>query len=215
MSSGIIILWDGRKWKAVDRSVGEYSVPTLLECRQTGWKWACSSVYGPHEDAWREHLWEEISNICISWEAPWLVVGDFNVTRFPEDCNRPRPITPGMTRFSSWIDGEGLIDLPVGNQVFTWSNLREEPSLARLDRVLMDSEWKAKFPGCEVVPLPRVVSDHVPLLLKEGGAAHVPVCFCFEAWWLSVEGFSEVVMESWSADTGALQGGQRLAFKLK
>ncbi|KAK1312011.1 hypothetical protein QJS10_CPA07g00723 [Acorus calamus] len=142
----------GRKWKEVDRSVGEYSVSTLLECRQTGWKWACSSVYGPHEDASRERLWEEISNIRISWEAPWLVVGDFNVTRFPQDRNRPGPITPGMTRFSSWIEGEGLIDLSVGNQAFTWSNLREEPSLARLDRVLMDAEWEAKFPGCEVVP---------------------------------------------------------------
>ncbi|KAK1313371.1 hypothetical protein QJS10_CPA06g01149 [Acorus calamus] len=127
------------------------------------------------------------------WNSPWLVVGDFNVTRFPEDRNRPGQITPGMAGFSSWIDGEGLIDIPTRNQAFTWSNLREIPSLARLDRILLDAEWEAQFPRCEVVALPRVVSDHVPLLLTGGGESYTPSRFCYEAWWSSIEGFNEVV----------------------
>ncbi|KAK1282112.1 hypothetical protein QJS10_CPB22g00396 [Acorus calamus] len=215
MSGGILTSRDSRKWEEVDRAVGEFSFSVLLECQQSEGKWVSSNVYGPHEDGPRERLWEEMSASRTMWNSPWLVVGDFNVTRFPEDHNRPGQITPGMAGFSSWIDGEGLIDIPTRNQAFTWSNLQEVPSLARLDRILLDAEWEVQFPRCEVVALPHMVSDHVPLLLTGGGESYTPSRFCYEAWWSSIEGFNEVVTNSWSQEAGNLQGAHRLAFKLK
>ncbi|KAK1301490.1 hypothetical protein QJS10_CPB12g00947 [Acorus calamus] len=55
----------------------------------------------------------------MRWGAPWLVMGDFNVTRFIEDRNHPGPTTPAMTSFSNWIDGEALVDIPITNHEFT------------------------------------------------------------------------------------------------
>ncbi|KAK1282114.1 hypothetical protein QJS10_CPB22g00392 [Acorus calamus] len=96
MSGGILTSRDSRKWEEVDRAVGEFSVSVLLECQQTRGKWVSSNVYGPHEDGRRERLWEEMSASRTMWNSPWLVVGDFNVTRFSEDHNRPGQITPGF-----------------------------------------------------------------------------------------------------------------------
>ncbi|KAK1299875.1 hypothetical protein QJS10_CPB13g01130 [Acorus calamus] len=147
-SGGIVILWDSGKWTEVDRVEGEFSISVLLACRRSGWKWACSCVYGPHDDGPREGLWGELSAVRAVWSLPWLVMGDFNVTHFPEDRNRQGPTDVGMANFSSWINDEGLIDIPPCNVAYTWINLRENPSLAHLDRVLLDAEWEARFPGC-------------------------------------------------------------------
>ncbi|KAK1277142.1 hypothetical protein QJS04_geneDACA020839 [Acorus gramineus] len=80
-----------------------------------------SGVYGPHDDSEREALWSELSMIRTTWDVPWCVVGDFNVTRFASDRNREAPNTTAMHRFSEWIDNEGLLDLPLSNQAFTWN----------------------------------------------------------------------------------------------
>ncbi|KAK1269255.1 hypothetical protein QJS04_geneDACA018473 [Acorus gramineus] len=113
-------------------------------------------------------------------------MGDFNVTGWEEDRNRNGGVSTDMRLFSEWIEFEGLIDLPLSWQSFTWSSLRENPSLSRLDRVLIDSDWEDAFPSCALSCLPRVTSDHCPLLLKGGseraGCAH----FRFETWWLQV-----------------------------
>ncbi|KAK1282841.1 hypothetical protein QJS10_CPB22g00668 [Acorus calamus] len=60
-------------------------------------------------------------------------MGDFNVTRFSDDRNRPGGVSGDMHGFSDWIDLEELLDLPLLNQAFTSSNLREDPSLAKLE----------------------------------------------------------------------------------
>ncbi|KAK1311314.1 hypothetical protein QJS10_CPA08g00746 [Acorus calamus] len=87
-------------------AVGEFSVLVLLECRQTGGKWVCSNVYKQHEDGPRERLWEELSATRTMWNSPWLVVGDFNVTRFPEDRNRPGQITRAWPGFLLGLMGK-------------------------------------------------------------------------------------------------------------
>ncbi|KAK1259135.1 hypothetical protein QJS04_geneDACA017953 [Acorus gramineus] len=56
-------------------------------------------------------------------ESLWCVAGDFNVTRFVEDRNRAGMGTSAMDKFSEWIDMEGLLDLPISNYAYTWSNM--------------------------------------------------------------------------------------------
>ncbi|KAK1301673.1 hypothetical protein QJS10_CPB12g00740 [Acorus calamus] len=86
--------------------------------------------------------WEELSSVKREWGLPWCVLGDFNVTRFVEDRNRQGPTSAAMEEFSDWIDQEELMELPLANQAYTWSNLWEDPSLAKLDRVLIDHGWE-------------------------------------------------------------------------
>lgn len=70
-----------------------------------------------------------------------------------------------MLLFNELISELALIDPPMMNQQFTWSNMQQNPVLARLDRFLISTEWDQDFPLSKVVALPRVTSDHCPILL--------------------------------------------------
>ncbi|KAK1320550.1 hypothetical protein QJS10_CPA03g00814 [Acorus calamus] len=107
----------------------------LVEDSRSGWTWSCSRIYGPHDGPAREDMWDELSAVKREWGGPWCCMGDFNVTRWIEDRNRRGGISRDMRLFSDWIETEGLLDLPLMSQAYTWSSLREHPSLARLDRV--------------------------------------------------------------------------------
>ncbi|KAK1289164.1 hypothetical protein QJS10_CPB18g00789 [Acorus calamus] len=113
-------------------------------------------VYGPQVEADREELWSEFFDIKKNWNVPWCVTGEFNVTRFVEEQNRGGTLTPAMLRFSEWFDQENLLDMPP-NLACTWTNMRESPSLAKLDRILICPHWVEAFPRCSVQGLPRII----------------------------------------------------------
>ncbi|KAK1300868.1 hypothetical protein QJS10_CPB13g01356 [Acorus calamus] len=213
-AGGILFCWNSRFWQVLDRSVGRYSLSLLLVNKQTGSKWGCSGVYGPHEDAERAALWEDLSDIRVRWNVPVAFMGDFNVLRRAEERNRGGEVTPAMATFSDWIEEEGLIDLPLSNHAFTWSNMREEPSLARLDRVLVDEEWESAHPNCYMQGLPRAVSDHIPLLLSSEVVRPAPGPFRFASWWCEVEGIEDLIRNSLNASASGLRGARQVAFKL-
>ena len=53
-----------------------------------------------------------------------------------------------------------LIDPPLNNASFTWSNLQAVPIRKRLDRFLFSNEWECAFPQSRQKALPRWASDH-------------------------------------------------------
>lgn len=56
------------------------------------------------------------------------------------------------------------------------------------------------FPAVQLKALPRVGSDHTPLVL-DTGALQPPKDkqFRFEKWWLEVDSFEELVKKNWNA----------------
>ncbi|KAK1297873.1 hypothetical protein QJS10_CPB14g00976 [Acorus calamus] len=214
-SGGVLLCWDGRHRVLEHSRVGEFSLSVMFADRVTSWRWVCSVVYGPNDDALRPRLWGELSAVRADCSLPWCVLGDFNVTRFVEDRNRQGSISPAMASFSDWIAQEGLIDIPLANQGFTWSSLRDAPALAKLDRVLVDRTWEEAHPTCDLKGLPRVLSDHSPLLLCGGSRVRQSPIFRFENWWLMSPGFKGRVEASWGATAGVLTGAQKVAYKLK
>lgn len=68
---------------------------------------------------------------------------------------------------------------------------------SRIDRFLISSEWNENFKVIKQVALPRVISDHRPLLMKCGDWEVKPSYFKFENMWLQAEGFMDKVEEWW------------------
>jgi hypothetical protein len=92
--------------------------------------------------------------------------GDFNVTCFPSERSRAA-CRLGMSDFVDFLHDQGLLDLPLVGGLFTWSLAQDPPKWSRNDRFLMSLEWEAMFPNVSQKRLPRICSDHFPLVAKD------------------------------------------------
>ena len=98
--------------------------------------------------------------------------------------------------FNDWINRWALMEISISNRVFTWSNNQAHPTLEKLDRILMNSEWEDLFPLVTTRKLVRDISDHNPLLLSTNSAcpqAPKPREFRFEMSWMAKEEFLPLV----------------------
>ena len=125
----------------------------------------------------------------VRWSSAWCVLGDFNIIRYPTerlDCNS---FSLAMFNFLDFIERNFLVDLPLIGGEYKWFRDSANPFMSRIDRVL------------DVIqrPLPRVVSDHCPILVEAGGMARGKSPFKFENMWLKVEDFVDQVRGWWNS----------------
>ena len=138
--------------------------------------------------------------------------GNFNTVHYPSKRAGTTNISPGMSDFSDFIFHSGLIDLPLEDGSFTWSNFL---SKSRLDRFLFSPSLEDHFSRIVQRRLPRTLSDHFPISLSCGFMQRGKSPFRFENMWLTVEGFSDRIKGWW--DTYCCSGTPSfvLAKKLK
>ncbi|WMV37016.1 hypothetical protein MTR67_030401 [Solanum verrucosum] len=103
-----------------------------------------------------------------------------------------------MREFSDFIEDMGLIDLQMENATFTWYKGDNHEVASRIDRILFSKEWEESFNDLKVIPLQRIISDHVPLALQGGTWNKNKRYFKFENWWLDTEGFTDRVKDWWN-----------------
>ena len=125
--------------------------------------------------------------------------GDFNVVRFPSECSGSTSFTTAMLEFCNFISEQGLIDILLQGGFFTWSNSCEGVSKARLDRFLFSADWEDKFTYVSQQRLPRLLSDHFPIVLEGGSFQRGRRSFRFKNMWLKDEGFFERVRSWWDS----------------
>ena len=63
---------------------------------------------------------------------------------------------------------------------YTWFHDSKNPSMSRIDRVLVSADWEDHFLDVTQRPLPRVISDHCPLLVEAGVMSRGKNSFKFE-----------------------------------
>jgi hypothetical protein len=119
----------------------------------------------------------------------WVVIGDFNLTRAPEDKNNDSFNSSEAMLFNNTINRLALVEIHLVDRAYTWSNNRADPTLVRLDRCFVNILWESIFPNTALSSLTRAVSDHVPLLLTASTKIPKSKCFCFENAWLQHPAF--------------------------
>lgn len=90
----------------------------------------------------------------------WLMVGDFNLIRRPEDRNREGGDAAEMYLFNEAIDTLGLIELLMHGRHFTWTNKQLSPLLERLDWFFTSNAWTETYPNTIVRSMTMETSDH-------------------------------------------------------
>ena len=76
----------------------------------------------------------------------WCVDDDFNVIRRSSEKLGGSSLTSSMRDFDGFIRDCELVDPPLWNAPFTWSNMQESLVCKRLDRFLYSNEWEHFFP---------------------------------------------------------------------
>jgi exonuclease III len=214
-SGGILLLWDRRVVEKIDECMGSYTVACMFQNVEDQFVWALGGVYGPNLDVERRILWEELAGVMSVWEIPWVIGGDFNIVRFPSERSCGSNYSTAMMEFSDFIAEQGLIDIPLVGGQFTWSNNQEDEIWSRIDRFLMSPSWEDHYPDVMQKRLPRVCSDHFPLLLECEDSRGGKKYFKFENMWLKYEGFVDKVKSWWDSYTYEGLPSFALANKLK
>lgn len=90
----------------------------------------------------------------MSASVDWIVIGDFNLYRHPEDRNKSGADHAEMFMFDEAISKLGLIELPLRGRHFTWTNKQHPPLLERLDWFFTSASWTLAYPVSEVSTFP-------------------------------------------------------------
>ncbi|KAK3193375.1 hypothetical protein Dsin_024685 [Dipteronia sinensis] len=99
-----------------------------------------------------------------------IVLGDFNVSRrVNESVGGSSRISLAMEEFNDCLQASDLDDLRFSGFLHTWCNMRSSGCISKkLDSVLVNKEWMARFKHSESIFLPYSISDHSPSFVKLG-----------------------------------------------
>lgn len=89
---------------------------------------------------------QELRNIAPTACSEWMILGDFNLVYQAEDKSNTNLDRRLMGSFNTTLDDLLLTETCVNGRKFTWSNERENPTLTRIDRILVTNEWKSTLP---------------------------------------------------------------------
>ncbi|KAJ9561162.1 LOW QUALITY PROTEIN: hypothetical protein OSB04_006322 [Centaurea solstitialis] len=125
-------------------------------------------------------------------------IGDFNEVR---TTNKRRGSTfdqRGAKAFNDFISEAGLLDLQLGGRKYTWMNASCTKS-SKLDRFLVNSKFLDLWPASSSLALPRVLSNHCPIILDTKSADFGPIPFKFFNSWLANQELDDLVKRKWEA----------------
>ena len=87
--------------------------------------------------------------------------------------------------------------------------------VSRLDRFLISDQWEDHFSAITQFALPRLVSNHSPIVLEVGDFSSGKTPFRFENMWLKIDGFKDLVRSWWNGYSVEGYNSHCIAEKLK
>ncbi|XP_026384806.1 uncharacterized protein LOC113280393 [Papaver somniferum] len=199
-AGGMLTVWDDSKIRVDDILILKYSVTIKCVFLQNGFECILTNVYGPADEILHhsKDFWEELDEVRRKWsDVPWCLGGDFNCIFFVAEKNRNKRSTTHIKLFDSFMRRHGLFDLPLLGGCFTWSSMRGEATLTRIDRFIFSGDWEDQFPKATQHLLRRNLSDHHPISLRGGGIQFGPYPFRFENFLLKDEDFLVHLKDWW------------------
>ena len=216
-SRGIWLLWNESPSLQIEIIThSEYSIHALVKVSFPSLTFLLTVVYASPNFTKRKFFWEYLQNLATVVSLPWVLLGDFNDMLSNDEKMGGLPVNRyRVTVFRNCMDRCGLMDLGFHGPHFTWttkSPIWQNNIKERLDRGLGNADWKLLFPAAEIHHLPRVKSDHCPIMLiTDPLAPKSSKPFRFEQMWLIDPTFSSLVKDSWKASETLLSASSPLS----
>ncbi|XP_011100436.1 uncharacterized protein LOC105178624 [Sesamum indicum] len=206
----ILVIWDPA---VIDLHPVDIS-PQVIHCRATNkssqLSFYISFTYGLYSVVNRRSMWEKLSDLGQGPSMPWLIMGDFNCVKSPEE--KQLGVAPTWYELKDFVDcciTLGLLDVPTTGCYYTWySNNESNPVWCKLDRVLYNNEWLEAGLHCSAhFNPPGCLSDHSPGIVSIFGHAPTkPKPFRFFNMWADHPDFLATVEARWNLSVeGTLQ----------
>ncbi|KAI9080033.1 hypothetical protein K1719_037966 [Acacia pycnantha] len=200
-SGGIWLLWE------LDDLIVDVKImdEQFIHCKLHfgGEEMLFTAVYASPLESKRCRLWELLHRLSCEVAEPWFLAGDFNEIKTPREQQGGGRVNEARChRFNEWIEDCSLIDIEAQEPFFTWKGPKWkglERVYKRLDRCLCTGSWHEKFEEAKISVLPRICSDHHPLLiqLSQEYKGKRQRFFKYEAMWKMHDMFDSVLESSW------------------
>ena len=195
---GLITAWNTNLFKQQSYIARQYSLTISLASTSSELSFSLTNVYAPADHAFTDAFLHELRDLSSNVTGAWLLIGDFNLLRATSDKNNTLFSQTLADSFNACINSLALLELPLLDRLFTWSNKRQIPTLACLDRALFNTEFSFMFPNSMLTSRIRSTSDHVPLLDTLSTDIPKPNIFRFENAWLKHPLFLATTLPAWS-----------------
>lgn len=198
---GIWLFWDNSRIHIEEISKID-EILTVLVCDSNNRRWVVSIIYASPLPLLRDDLWTYLSKLGEIIHLSWLVIGDCNQPLNSCDKKGGRPINRSRaSKLQTVIDRSQLLDLGYRGPKYTWTNMRKGSALIqeRINRAWCNLRWHHEFAKAYVRHLPRMSSNHHPLLvcgLQKGNKTNSGGFRFLEAWFHHPN-FAAAVESNW------------------
>ncbi|XP_059668750.1 uncharacterized protein LOC132313824 [Cornus florida] len=201
----IWIGWDPLLFTVTKVNEMDQSIRLKVHIIQTDKLVFCTPVYASNAIAGRKRLLNHLISQSTIVNGPWLVVGDWNATRFYSDKQGGRRVPQKLLdEFNECLQNAGLMELFASNGDWTWCNKqgRDRKIMAKLDRVFTNDAWLQLFTGIKISYSASSSSDHCGVVINIFRQfASGPKPFKMLKFWCLHEGITEVIKKAWTEPT--------------
>ena len=161
-SGGIITIWCSSAFLGQVFIHEQFALGVEFKSTISSHSWKLVNIYGPCQGEQRDSFTSWLFDIDIPANKAWLLLGDFNYIRSPDNRNKPGGNIQDMFTFNDFIHEQRLTELSIKGRKYTWSNMQQNPLLEQIEWFFMTLNWTSSFPNTMVNPHGRPVSDHTP-----------------------------------------------------
>ncbi|KAM0929135.1 hypothetical protein ACQ4PT_001812 [Festuca glaucescens] len=175
-----------------------------------------TNVYTPCVDTDREEFFAELLSLAPLCDGSWLLAGDFNIARRPEERNNGTFDAGLASAFNAVLDRLLVQEMPLLDCKFTWSNMREQATMVRLDRAFINLAWSTVLCDSALCSAVRETSDHVPMIVSASPRVPSSPLFRYEKGWAFYDEYRSLVSRTSTHHCNQLADPMlRLSKKLK
>ncbi|KAK1627116.1 hypothetical protein QYE76_001431 [Lolium multiflorum] len=131
-SGGLVTAWDQTLFSLATSGSTRSILSLDFLLADDGSPFRFTNVYAPCDLAGKTVFLQDLLTHAPIDNTPWLIAGDFNLTRDPSDHNNDNFSLPEAELFNDCINTTGLIELPLGDRrlsclgaPFTYTEIRE------------------------------------------------------------------------------------------
>lgn len=190
-SGGIGTLWNKNKWEIINSQLCNWWVRSDLKNKNSQEVYFIYNIYAPNHYRDKTSCWNSLEADLSSIHSSRIILGgDMNLIRQVEEKYGGNfHADPSRDKLETITQLFNLIDIPLSNGKYTWTNKRAGPHniKERLDRFLIQEGVAGNFQAIRSHIIHGTASDHKAVVLTlDKGINLGPLPFKYNKSWVAV-----------------------------